>query len=303
MISRRLLMGAGGATIALAACGQAPVSTTPKTAATGGRIISQVGLQTYTLRSAMADDFRGTFQMIKDVGYDYVELNERNFSVMPAAELKSMLDDMGLPVPASHISYAGVSDAIPAMVSDAKALGAKYMVLPYVDEAQRTLADWKRHAQNLNQAGQQLSDVGSKIAYHNHQFEFDDLGGGTTAMEVLMNETSPELVDFELDMFWVALANQDSAALIKRYPGRFKLCHIKDMKGDPKAALARGDSYETITSTIMVNVGEGTIPFEDYFALNDISGMEYFIAEHDNPVAPYRDAVKTSLDNIKAMRF
>jgi len=99
------------------------------------------------------------------------------------------------------------------------------------------------------------------------------------------------------------LASQDIPALIKRYPGRFTLSHIKDMRGDPQAAIARGDSYETITNTIMVDVGTGTTPFTDYFALNDISGMKYFIAEHDSPKPPYERAVKTSLDNIRAMRF
>jgi len=301
MISRRSMIGMTGAALACVACG--PQNSQTITPLVAKRSIEKVGLQTYTLREAMAEDFAGTFRMIKDVGYDYVEVNRRNFEDMAANELKALLNDIGLPSPAGHISYSDVTDDISSAIQRAKVMQHDFVIVPYMDENQRSLADWKRHAQIFNQAGRKFADEGINLAYHNHQFEFDDLGGGTTAMEILMNETSPELVSYELDMFWAALANIDIPALMQRYPGRFKLCHIKDMSGDHNALIARKASYDEITSSIMVDVGKGNLPFEEYFAYNDIAGMEYFIAEHDKPKKPFRTAIENSLNGVKALSF
>lgn len=300
-LSRRNILVGAGSVIALTACGQTSSTGTAKTTIKSVGKISKVGIQTYTLRKALAEDFKGTFQMIKDVGYDYVELNERNFSEKTPAELKAMLDDIGLPAPASHIDYSRVVNETDDIIAAAKTLGAKYMVVPYMSEDQRSLEDWKRHAAALNLAGEKFADAGLRLAYHNHQFEFDDLGGGTTAMEILMNETLLDNLDFELDFFWANLASVDIPALMRRYPSRFKLCHIKDLKGDPKSAATM--SYEEIGSQLMVNVGEGDTNFEALFALNDISGLEYFITEHDQPKMPYKNAIATSLQSVRNMEF
>jgi len=90
------------------------------------------------------------------------------------------------------------------------------------------------------------------------------------------------VVDFELDLFWTYLEVQDIPALFKKYPGRFKLCHVKDLKGDVSKWKNNLD-FDSIKAAVMVNVGEGEIPFADYFALNDVSGLEHFILEHDSP--------------------
>lgn len=295
---RHILAGAGSAAV-LAACGQAP-SVTKAAEAKG--MIDKVGIQSYTLRKALAEDFKGTFQMIKDVGYDYVELNGRNWTDMAPVELKAMLNDIGLPTPSAHISMDDIAGGdISRLVKVLEPLDLKYAVVPWIGDDQRTLEDWKRHAAVMNAAGERLADSGMRLAYHNHQFEFDDLGGGTTAMEVLMNETAANNLDFELDIFWANLVSTDLPALMRRYPGRFKLCHIKDLKGD--LTRAKDMSYEDIGEQLMVNVGEGDTDFEAIFALNDISGMEYFITEHDQPKAPYQGAITTSLNAVRNMRF
>ncbi len=300
-LSRRAILSGAGSALALTACGQGTASGPAKTGVKAAGKINKVGIQTYTLRKALAEDFEGTFQMIKDVGYDYVELNERNFTEKTPAELKAMLTDIGLPCPASHIDYNRVVNETEAIIAVAKTLDAKYMVVPYMADDQRSLEDWKRHAAALNLAGEKFADAGLRLAYHNHQFEFDDLGGGTTAMEVLMDGTTSKTLDFELDIFWASLASIDIAALMRRYPKRFKLCHVKDLKGDPASAATM--TYEEVGNQLMVNVGEGDTDFEAIFALNDISGMEYFITEHDQPKMPYRSAIQTSLGAVRAMRF
>jgi sugar phosphate isomerase/epimerase len=267
----------------------------------GSQKISKIGLQTYTLREMFAVDPMKTFQMIKDVGYDFVEINSLVYGVIEPSELKVMLDDIGLEVPASHISIELASGDRKDLFSLATDLDLKYAVIPWIAEDARKLEDWRAHARTLDQAGKELADIGVRLAYHNHQFEFEDLGGGTTAMDILLNECQPENMDFEIDFFWAVLGQADIPALFKSNPGRFKMCHIKDM--GPNVKDFADSSYEDISTGLMKNVGEGIIPFESFFALNDISGMEYFIAEHDNPPAKHRDSIATSYEAIKAFRF
>lgn len=297
MFSRRFILGGAAASLGLMACGE-----TKPIAAVGSRRLDKLGLQTYTLRNAFEPDPVGTLRMLKELGYDYVELNERNFATRTAADLVSMVKDAGLYSPSTHYSLNRVRDDFSQTVRDAETLDVDYVVMPWMDEAERTVEGYKANAAMFNTRGKQAREAGFKLAYHNHQFEFDDLGGGVTGMDILLNETDPEIFDFELDMFWAALAEQDILALMQRHPGRFKLCHIKDMKGDPAAYRASKD-YGEIGAALMVNVGEGDLPFEDYFALNDVSGLEYFIIEHDNPKTPYRAAMKQSIDDVRAIRF
>ena len=296
MFDRRMFLGGSAAALGLVACGDAAM---PKA---GGRKINEIGLQSYTLREIFEPDPAGTLKMLKEIGYDYVELNERNYAERSADELAGLVKDAGLYCPASHVNYENVRDDTAGVIKALTTLGANYGVIPWISDQERTMEDYKRHAAMFNEKGKAFRDAGLRLAYHNHQFEFDDLGGGTTGEDILISETDPDLVAFELDLFWAALASVDIPALFAKYPGRFELCHIKDMKGDPKAYRASRD-YDDIGAALMVDVGAGDLPFEKWFAMNDVSGMKYFIAEHDSPAKPYRDAVAMSHNTIRAMRF
>lgn len=296
-LNRRNFLGASGALMLLGACG-----SRESTGDALARQIDKVGIQTYTLRDAMAEDFVGTFEMIKDVGYDYVELNGRNFLDRSPAELKTLLDDLGLPAPISHFDYDSLATRPEEVAGVCNLIGCEHAVLPWVGDDQRGLDRYKAHAEMLNRAGEAMKAAGVNVGYHNHQFEFFDLGDGQTGMEILLSETDPELVHFELDLFWAALAGSDIVGLFEKHPGRFKMCHVKDLKGDASGWRTSLD-FAAIVPALMANVGEGELPFETYFAANDVSGMEYFIAEHDNPPKPYRDSIQTSHDAMRAMRF
>ncbi|MEL7032206.1 MAG: sugar phosphate isomerase/epimerase [Pseudomonadota bacterium] len=296
-LNRRHFLGASGAAMLLGGCQSNPIIT-----ATPQRQIDQIGIQTYTLREAMGEDFVGTLQMIKDVGYDYVELNGRNFADRTPAELRTILDDIGLPSPITHADYDSLANRPTEIADAASALGCEIVVLPWITDDQRGLDQYKQHAEMLNNAGAVLKSSGMSVGYHNHQFEFFDLGGSQTGMEILLSETDPDLVDFELDLFWAALTGTDIVGLFEKHPGRFKMCHIKDLSGDT-TDFRNSLDFATIVGTLMKNVGEGELPFETYFAANDVSGMTYFIAEHDNPPKPFRDSVQTSYNAIAAMRF
>ena len=298
-LNRRHFIGGSSAAMLLGGC-TLPSSTAP--VAASSRQIDKIGIQTYTLREAIGEDFVGTFQMIKDVGYDYVELNGRNFVDRPPAELKQILNDIGLPSPITHADYDTLANRPEALSEIADTLGCEIIVLPWINDDQRGLDDYKAHAAMLNRAGEVLGKSNIKVGYHNHQFEFFDLGGGETGMNILLRETDPNLVTFELDLFWAALTGTDIVDLFEANPGRFSMCHIKDLTGDA-SAYANSLDFVGIVSNHMANVGEGDLPFESYFAVNEVSGMKYFIAEHDNPPRPFRQSVQTSYDSIKAMRF
>ena len=296
MLSRRFVLGAGAAAVGISACASGPLMNI------GSRQLKTLGLQTYSLREIFEPDPVGTLAMLKELGYDYVELNGRNFADRSPEDLRKMVVDAGLTCPGTHYDVTGIKDDFATAVSDAKALGLDYMVVPWIGEDLRTVEGYTMLAEMFNERGRQAREEGFRLAYHNHQFEFDDLGGGQTGMDILLNQTDPDVFEFQLDLFWARLAEQDIPALMRDHPGRFKMCHIKDMKGDPAQYRASLD-YEGIVKALMVNVGEGDIPFEDYFALNNVSGMEYFVIEHDNPPKPYRASMKQSIDDVRAMRF
>jgi len=294
-LDRRQFISASSAAMLLAGCeGSRP--------SVSGNRIDKIGIQTYTLREALSQDFVGTFDMIKDVGYDYVELNRRDFSERSPTELKQILNDIGLPSPITHVDYDGLANR-PTEVGDAAAtLGCEHVILPWITDEQRHLDAYKAHAEMLNRAAEALKSYGIQVGYHNHQFEFFDLGDGQTGMGVLLSETDPDLVAFELDLFWVALTGTDILKLFSDNPGRFRYCHVKDLSGDASAYKDSVD-FPTIVSMFMANVGEGDLPFESYFAARDMAGLEFFVAEHDNPPQPFRQSIETSYSAMREMRF
>jgi sugar phosphate isomerase/epimerase len=297
MFSRRAFLAASTSALTMAACTGLPVAPTSPS-----RRVAAVGIQTYTLRDAMQTDMPATLAMIKRSGYDYVELNRGDFANRAPAVLREHIDAAGLFAPSTHLSYAAVRDETATIAETCQILGCEYGVVPWMDEGERTLADWVRHAEVLNEAGKVFKDNGVQLAYHNHQFEFSDLGDGTTAMQILLEGTDPDLVCFEIDIFWAYLASADLPSLFAANPGRFKLCHIKDMRSPPPPDAMTLD-YPDIAQNLMVNVGEGVIDFASLFALNDVSGLGYFITEHDALPAPFEASIKTSHDTVRALRF
>ncbi|MEL6688332.1 MAG: sugar phosphate isomerase/epimerase, partial [Pseudomonadota bacterium] len=199
-------------------------------------------------------------------------------------------------------SYEGLANEPEKMGDIAATLGSRFAILPWVGDDQRGLDDYKRHAEMMNRASEAMKSAGVRVAYHNHQFEFFDLGDGVTGMDILLSETDPDLVDMELDIFWAALAGVSIPDLFAAHPGRFKLCHVKDMKGDGSAYRTSLD-FATIVGDVMANVGEGDIDFGALFKLNELSGLEYFVVEHDNPPRPFQQSVQSSYDNFRALRF
>ena len=304
MLTRRHMLTGSTAALLLAACrGDTDARTALTDKVTHARRPGQpaVGIQTYTIRSAMEEDTAAALTMLKEVGYDFIETNERDFTRLPMDELLAIIRDIDLPVPATHIGYDTMMQTPEKAAEMTAALGATYSILPWTPEEMRTAAGYAELAGKFSSIGEMMTGEGLRFAYHNHQFEFWNIDGARTGMDILLEDTDPAHVWFELDLFWTALGRQDVAELFRAHPGRFKLCHIKDMK---TAGLSEypADSldFESIGRDLMTDVGNGDLPFEEWLGMENVSGIEYLITEHDNPPAPIRDSVAKSLETVRA---
>jgi sugar phosphate isomerase/epimerase len=160
--------------------------------------------------------------------------------------------------------------------------GIKYLVWPWIGKEQRaSIENYKLLADKLNTIGDFCSQIGMEFGYHNHDFEFYPTDG-EIPYDVLLNYTDPELVFMEIDLYWIAYAGKDPIAYFERYPGRFKLWHVKDM--------AAGESME------MTEVGSGIIDYEEIFQHTSLAGMKEFFIEQDTIQGDGFESVKESFD-------
>lgn len=225
------------------------------------------GLQLYTIRSLMQDDVPSALALVADVGYRHVEF--AGYFGYPASELRLMLDDLGLAAPATHVSPADMAENLQAVVESSLIMGHRYPVVYAIDpESRATLDDYYRVAEQFNAWGEACDRAGLRFAYHNHAFEFESIDG-QVPYDVLLEETDPALVDFELDLYWIRTGGRSELEYFERYPGRFTLWHVKDMD----------------TQGEMIDVGDGIIDFAPLFDRDD-TGVRYAFVEHDNPSDP-----------------
>ena len=246
-----------------------------------------IGLQLYTLRDDLQGDMLGTLKQVAAIGIKEVELYDLYGKT--AAEFAKILRDDGLSAPSGHYMTRHLHGNWEKEIEDAKTIGMKYMVNAILDpEERKSFDDWKRLAELFNKAGEQTQKAGIQYCYHNHNFEFQKFGN-TTAYDYLLHALDPKLVKFEMDCFWVTHAGQDPVAYFKKYPGRFPLLHIKDMKDHPAPTVEKDD-----TMGMFAPVGHGTIDWKRIFAAAPTAGMKHFFIEQDWCEQPPLEAVKMS---------
>jgi len=256
----------------LAAAGVAIACPGAVRTARPARRLDKVGLQLYTVRDKMKDDFEGTLARVAEIGYKEVEF-AGYFDHTPT-DVKAILDRHGLSAPSTHIALAG-EDAWQTSLETAKAIGHEYIVVPWIPEERRkTLDDWKSVADVFNRAAKMAHDAGLQFAYHNHDFEFPKVDG-QVPYDVLLQNTDPKLVQLEIDLYWITKAGQDPLTYFARWPGRVPLVHVKDSAGAPEHKMA--------------DVGQGKIDWKRIFAKRDQAGIKHFFVEHDQPPRPFED--------------
>ena len=241
-----------------------------------------LGIQLYTLRGILPHDFDGTLARLAEIGYREVEF--AGYHGREPAAVRSALARAGLAAPSAHVPIEALENDWPRTLEAARTIGHQWLVVAWVPEELRPDLDgWRRVAERFNHAAAAAREAGLGFAYHNHDFEFVPLEG-RTPYDVLLEETDPELVRLELDLYWITKGGRDPLDYFARYPGRFPLVHVKDMGEDGG----------------MVDVGEGTIDFARIIARREEAGIRHWFVEHDVPADPMRTA-RVSYENLRRL--
>ncbi|MFL5771663.1 MAG: sugar phosphate isomerase/epimerase family protein [Flavisolibacter sp.] len=246
------------------------------------------GLQLWTLRDVLPADPKGVLTKVASYGYKQIESFEGKqgmFWGMKNTEFKKLMDDLGMKIVASHCD---IKTDFERKAAEAAEIGMNYLICPYLGP-QKTINDFKLYAATFNERGLMCKKHGIRFGYHNHDYGFVPLEG-QMPQDVLMSNTDKDLVDFEMDIYWVVTAGQNPVSWFDKYPGRFKLCHIKDRQKNIPAS-------ERDASVIL---GTGDINFKEIIKEGQKKGLEYFIVEQEKyeNTTPL-DAAKADADYLK----
>lgn len=261
-LSRRSFLKTSGLLAGGAALGSLPFLKSCVPAETG---TDAFGIQLYTLRDIIGDDPKGVIQSLAEFGYKQIESYEGPMGLfwgMSHTEFKQFLDDNGLAMISTH---ANVFENFEQKVEQLSEIGVPYIICPYVGP-QESIDDFYELAETFNGLGQIASDAGMNFAYHNHAYSFEELDGEIPQV-VMMDNTDPDLVDFQMDIYWVVAAGENPDEWLRRYSGRFTSGHVKDYSG--------GENPESVI------LGQGTIDFPSVIQVAKENGMKYFIVEQE----------------------
>jgi len=285
----------------------------------------KIGIQLYSMARALAEDFTGTIKILAETGYKNLEFAgpyyfspeeeiENNVLIQQMGltgygyydfkpkELRKMLDDMGLTARSAHVSNQSMDHNIDEILSAANIIGHKYLICPMTIGPD--IDTYKRAVDTFNRYGEACKKAGVQFGYHNHSQEFHDFNG-ERPIDILLKETDPELVIFELDLFWTTVAGIDPVEFLNQHSDRIRLVHIKDMakKMEEPSTDWRVFRDMTIGRPILTNqtiVGEGVIDYPPILDLAKKKGIEHFIIESDFPPDPIAFARK-SYENLNRL--
>lgn len=249
------------------------------------RRIERIGVQLYTIRDALTKDLDGSLAQVAAIGYREVEL--AGYWGHTVAEFRAALERHELAAPSTHIAMERVRDDLPRVLDEAHLLGHEFVVCPNIADEKAGLDGYRRAADVLNRAGEIAKRSGVTIGYHNHGTELAAIGG-VRPYDVMLDRTDPALVVMEMDIYWLVTGGGDPLAYFRKYPGRFRMVHVKDMDGTPAHA--------------MVDVGKGVINWKEIFAQSPEAGIEHYFVEHDEPRDPFA-SIAASYEYLRKLEF
>jgi sugar phosphate isomerase/epimerase len=267
-VSRRKFLSVAGG-LSAAAFGTSVLPRNAWAAMGNGPMGLPVGIQLYTVSEPLEKDPAGTLKALSTIGYREVET--AGTAKVKAAEFRKMIDDAGLKCPSTHLQIGGDSpaDKLSEQLDEAHTLGAHYVVCSL------------------------------QYAYHNHNLEFEKMPDGTPGYDVLIRETDPALVKFEIDCGWMVVAGADPVAYFKKYPGRFKMLHIKDFKPTGKPDISLRGSERPVG----VDLGTGFVQYKPIFAAGKSAGIEHIFVEQEAPFPVSRmDSAKADFAYIEKLK-
>jgi len=255
------------------------------------RQIKELGLITGVIGEEIQKDYKAALTKVADIGYKYLEIGR--YLGPSLEEFKTFLQEINLVPIAGGASIADMleDDKLKNMVDDALAMEKKYLVCywPWLDGGEdKKLDDFKVASERLNQVGEQCKEMGIKFAFHNHDKEFVPVEGYQWGYEVILENTDPNLVDMQFDLYWIIFGGGDPLYLFDNYPGRYKMFHVKDMDNTPEK--------------LYTCPGYGVIDFAEIFARSRDAGVEYYIVEIDRHPEPMQ-CIEDSYNFLKQLRF
>jgi sugar phosphate isomerase/epimerase len=278
--------------VELLAAGAAGLSARPSAILPRPSRLDRIGLQLYTVRDLLKQDFEGTLARVAEIGY--LEVEFAGYFDHTPEQIRAALDRHHLNAPSAHVPFEAIEHGWDATLHTASLVGHQYLVCAWIPEERRhTVDDWHAIADQLNRAAAACRDAGLRFAYHNHSYEFVPLDG-RLPYDILLEHTDPALVRLELDLFWITFGGGDPLAYFTRYPGRFPLVHVKDMTPKPAPDVA--------PERVMMDVGRGSIDWRRIFARARQAGIEHYFVEHDQPADPFA-SIRASYDYLHALEF
>ena len=261
-------------------------------AAETAKPLTHFGIQLYTLRDVIPGDPKGLLKQLASFGYNQIESYEGAngmFWGMGHTGFKNYMDELGMKIVSSHCD---ITKDFEKKAAEAAEIGMKYLICPWKGP-QKSLDDFKRFADEFNQKGEICKKNGIRFAYHNHDYSFKAMDG-QLPQDVMMNGTDPSLVDFEMDIYWVAAAGVDIEAWFKKYKKRFRLCHVKDRSKNPGTDNGKNS----------VDLGTGSIDWPKILKSAKKYGMQYYIVEQEAyPNGSSLEAAKVNAAYMKSIKI
>jgi sugar phosphate isomerase/epimerase len=255
----------------------------------------RIGLQLYSLREQFARDVPTTLDQVRNFGIKYVETHS-TYGLTPE-KFRAELDTRGLKAVSGHFSYERCRDDIEGVAREAQILGEQYVGcawIPHKDPFDETTC--REAIKVFNRAGEALAKHGLKFFYHTHGYEFLPYGKGTL-FDLMMAETKPQFVHYEMDVFWVVHPGQDPMKLLEKYGSRFELMHIKDMKRGTPTGLFTG--HADVTSNVAL--GTGVIDWPAVFRAARKAGVKWYFIEDESPASVQQ--IPQSLNYLEKLKL
>lgn len=256
-----------------------------------------LAIQLYTVRDAMSANPEKTLERLAAMGFTGLEIYAYNstFFGKSRQEFQRILKNTGLRVISSHHITGNFNKGQGTLlynweksVEDLHFIGSEYMVCSYLFPQERNLENYKKLPELLENSGKVTKEAGIQFAYHNHDFEFEKFDDNRNVYDFILENSSPELVKMELDLYWISKAGIDPLMYFEKYPGRFPLWHVKDMKAGTKD---------------FTEIGNGTIDFERIFKAGKQAGLQYWFLEQDSSDKDIFESICISNEFIAKNRF
>jgi sugar phosphate isomerase/epimerase len=260
-----------------------------------GSFHGKAGLQLYSLRESFKQDVNSTLDKVK--GYGFVEVETAGTYGISPEDFRKQLESRGLNAVSGHFQYEALTKDINAVIKEAKALGLKYVACPWIPHEVASFgeADARKAAADFNTWGEALKKEGLTFAYHPHGYEFRPHGNGTL-FDILISETKPEFVAFEMDVFWVVHPGQNPVQLLQKYPNRWVLIHLKDIRKGARTGVYTGKADKTDD----VVLGAGMVDWPAVLEAAHKAGVKHYFIEDESPTV--ESQIPASLKYLETLK-